>query len=71
MMMGPATVPKSPWLGNASTTTVKLLVTLNAGNARSVTTVVKRLVLGTCAPLGVHRIKPWLSIVAPSGGLMS
>ena len=50
------------------TMTVKLFVALRAP---SLTTVVKMLVVGPCASVGVQVITPLAEILAPDGGLMS
>src|SRR5439155_25534537 len=50
------------------TITVKLLVALNAGTPLSITRVVIVLVLGPCVSLGVQRITPLVSMIAPDGG---
>jgi hypothetical protein len=53
------------------TVTVKLFVALSAGEPLSVTFVLKGLVLGLCNWLGVQRMMPLASMVAPVGELSS
>src|SRR5581483_8113856 len=71
-----ATLLKLVWMGSSGgkftslTTTLKLLVALNACGELSVTTVVIVLVLGPWFFAGVHVITPLVElIVAPVGGL--
>jgi len=53
------------------TVTVKLFVALNGGEPLSVTIALRRLVLGLWVWLGVQRMTPLASMVAPDGGLIS
>src|SRR5208337_5140332 len=50
------------------TITVKLLVTLKGGNPLSLTVVVIKFVEGACPWVGVQRMIPLVSMVAPAGG---
>src|SRR5690242_16194186 len=49
------------------TVTLKEFVALFGGNALSVTIVVSVFVPGPCASVGVHRMIPFVSMVAPGG----
>src|SRR4051812_11451187 len=51
------------------TTTVNELVAVICGKPLSVTMVVIVFVPGPCASLGVHVMMPFVSIIAPAGGL--
>src|SRR5206468_1780599 len=53
------------------TITVKLLVALNGGTPLSVTTVAIVPMLGPCVSLGVQRITPPVSMLAPDGGAIN